>query len=260
MSGVVGVSSGLSRAAMVRLARWGVILLALCGWQVGAVWLDAVQILPTPLSVGRAVGTLLGDHALVGALGATLLELAASFGLSLLLGGALGWVLGHHARLERVGMPIVLMIYAIPQITVLPLFILYFGLGPAGKIAFGVSHGMFPIALGVHAGIRSARPHLRRWVISLGASAWQRFVRLSLPQIIPAVCTSMRLAMSMTLLGVLLAERYVSSLGIGFYVQLYTNALQGDALFALVFMLAAIAVSLNQAVGVLERRGTRWQS
>ena len=248
---------GMTHVQTVRLAQGCVVVAALLAWQAVALVVGLPHVLPGPAAVLRATGMLLGDPAVLVALGSTLVELAAAFALSVLIGGAIGWAL--VGRVERIGLPILLMLYALPQITILPLFILYFGLGTAGKIAFGVSHGLFPVALSVHAGMAQSRPQFLRWSVSLGASRWQRFYRLSLPQLIPVLCTGMRLAMSMTLLGVLLAELYVSSLGIGFYVQVYTNSLQGDALFGLVFLLAAIAIALNQLVGLLERRTGQWQ-
>lgn len=255
-----GGSVRLSRDRLVLLARLGVISVFLLVWQAACSAGVSPQILPTPLAVLRATGRLLQDPSLVAAIGATLLELASAFLIALVAGGLIGYALSLGLRTERIGMPILLMFYALPQITILPLFVLYFGLGIAGKIAFGVSHGLFPVALGAHAGMRRRNAQYDRWATSLGASRWQRFRRLSLPQLLPALCTGMRLAMAMTLLGVLLAELYVSSLGIGFYVQIYTNALQSDALFSLVFMLALIAILLNSLVGMMERRMRRFET
>ncbi len=259
MSGAALPRAALTYRQTVQLARIGVVILALLLWQLIVIALGDTRLVPGPLAVVQAAGRLLADGPVMAAIGATLVELAGAFALSVLFGGIVGYWLGTRRQAGRIGLPILLMLYALPQITILPLFILYFGLGPAGKIAFGVSHGLFPVALSVQAGLQQTRPHFARWATSLGASPWQRFYRLSLPQLIPILCTGMRLAMSMTLLGVLLAELYVSSLGIGFYVQLYTNALQGDSLFALVLLLAAIAIALNQLVGLLERRTARWK-
>src|SRR5262249_57602764 len=108
-------------------------------------------------------------------------------------------------------MPIVLLLYGPPQVPILPFFILYFGIGPASKIAFGVSHGFFPILMLVVAGVQNVKPILLTSARSMGASRWQVLRYVIFPHMIPSFFTGMRLAMTGVLLGVLLAELYVST-------------------------------------------------
>ncbi len=245
-------TSGLSYQMKVRLLRYGLVTIALAVWELLSRGVDHPQV-PPPSLIAAAFVSILQDPGLLKALGGTLLELAAAFALSVVIGGVLGYLIAMGPRVERIGMPILLLIYGIPQVTILPLFILYFGLGAGSKIAFGVSHGLFPIALGLAAGLKRAKPIYALWAHSLGARFKLRILRVQLPQAIPALCTGMRLAMSMTLLGVLLAELYVSSFGVGFYVRAFTNSSQGPKLFALIFALAFIAVALNGIVSRIEK-------
>lgn len=249
----------MSHAALVRAMQAALVAAFVVVWEVLARAADLGSLLPPPSHVLAALPVLYADSALDAALLATLLELATAFLLSLLGGFAIGYLLSLSRRVERIGLPILLLAYAIPQVTLLPLFMLWFGLGPACKIAFGVSHGVFPVMLATLAGLRQAKPHYARWAESLGASRWQRLRRVALPQAVPSVCTGMRLAMSMCLLGVLLAEIYVSSLGIGLYVRLFTDSLQGEKLFGLIFSLAVLAILLNALVRMAERRTAGWQ-
>lgn len=239
---------------MIRLAQLGLIVTLALLWEAASRMTGASTILPAPSTVIASLGPLYSDPALVQALLGTLFELATAFVLSVLVGGIIGYVLGRSLRIERIALPIVLLAYAIPQVTILPLFVLWLGLGAACKIGFGVAHGVFPVILSMVAGLRQAKPHYARWASSLGATPWQRFWRITLPQAVPALFTGMRLAMAMTLLGVLLAEIYVSSLGIGLYVRLFTDSMQGGKLFGLIFSLAALAVVLNAGVRALEER------
>ena len=108
-------------------------------------------------------------------------------------------------------MPIILLLYGTPQVTILPLFILYFGIGPASKIAFGVSHGIFPIIVTIVAGVQNIKPILMTAARSMGASRWQIFRWVIFPHMIPSFFAGMRLGMTGVLLGVLLAELYVST-------------------------------------------------
>ena len=249
----------MRHAARVRATQIGLVAALIVLWEILARGAGLGTLLPPPSAVLREMPALFGDGALDRALLATLFELATAFALSVILGAAIGYVLAMSARIERIGLPILLLAYAVPQITILPLFVLWFGLGMACKIAFGVTHGIFPVLLATHAGLRQARPHYARWSISLGATRWQMVRRVLLPQAVPAMCTGMRLSMSMCLLGVLLAEIYVSALGVGFYVRLFTDSMQGEKLFGLIFTLAALAIILNALVRAAERRTAGWQ-
>ena len=143
--------------------------------------------------------------------------------------------------------PIMLLLYAIPQVTILPLFILYFGLGPPAKIAFGASHGIFPIMLNVVAGIRGVRPIFLSAARAMGATPPQIVRRVIMPYALAGLFTGMRLAMSITLLGVMLAELYVSTSGIGYYTTLFSNEFNATNLLALITVLALMAIFLNES-------------
>jgi NitT/TauT family transport system permease protein len=156
--------------------------------------------------------------------------------------------------------PIILLLYGMPLATVLPLFVIIFGIGAASKIAFGVSHGVFPIILAVAAGVQNIKPIFLTSARSMGASRRQMLFSVIFPHMLPSLFTGMRLAMSAALLGVLLAELYVSQAGVGFLTSMYTQTFQPQNLFALVAILAAIAVALNELCRASERRLSRWQA
>ena len=141
-----------------------------------------------------------------------------------MIGLAVGLAVGLSRFSNRSLMPIILLLYGTPQITILPLFILYFGIGPPSKIAFGVTHGMFPIIVTIVAGVQNIKPILMTAAHSMGASRWQIFRWVIFPHMIPTFFAGMRLGMTGVLLGVLLAELYVSTAGIGYFTQLFTQA------------------------------------
>jgi NitT/TauT family transport system permease protein len=157
-------------------------------------------------------------------------------------------------------MPIVLLLYGTPQITVLPLFILYFGIGPASKIAFGVTHGIFPIVVTIVAGVQNIKPILLLSARAMGASRWQLFRWVIFPHMIPSFFAGMRLGMTGVLLGVLLAELYVSTAGIGYFTTLFTQNFDPTKLLGLISMLAAMAIVLNEIVRRAEIRFSRWHT
>src|SRR5262249_60410354 len=110
--------------------------------------------------------------------------------------------------------PISLFFYAPPQFPPLPFFSLFSGLAPASKIAFGVSHGFFPIVMTIVAGVQNIKPILLTSARAMGASRWQMLRYVVFPHMIPSFFIGMRLGMTGGLLGVLLAELSVSTPGI----------------------------------------------
>jgi NitT/TauT family transport system permease protein len=185
--------------------------------------------------------------------------LALAFMLSLVFGLILGLAIAMSKFTYQTFMPVLLLLYAIPQITILPLFVLYFGNGPASKIAFGVSHGLFPVAVSVIAGVQGIKPILLTSAASMGATRAQIFRRITLPYLVPSLFTGMRLASTAALLGVLLAELYASAGGVGHFTRRFSETLQPDKLYALIGALALMAIALNEAMRRLERRFSKWR-
>ena len=152
------------------------------------------------------------------------------------------------------------LLYAIPQAVLLPLFTLGFGIGPAAKVAFGFSHGVFPVIVNVVAGMHNVNPHYLRAAQSMGASRRDIIRQVIFPHMVASFFTGLRLAMTMTLLGVILAELYVSTSGVGYFTKLFAETFDPSPLFALIGTLALMATGLNEIVRVIERRFMRWKS
>src|SRR5207302_10114691 len=136
----------------------------------------------------------------------------------------------------------------------------FFGIGAASKIAFGVTHGVFPIIVTVVAGVQNLKPILLTSARSMGASRWQMFRHVIFPHMVPSFFAGMRLGMSGVLLGVLLAELYVSIAGIGYFTTLFTQNFDPTKLLGLIALLAAMAIALNELVRRAELRYSRWRN
>src|SRR4029453_15770239 len=147
-----------------------------------------------------------------------------------------------------------------PESTPLPVFFFFFGIGPASKIAFGVSHGIFPIIVTIVAGVQNIKPILLTSARSMGASPWEIFPWGIFPPMIPSFFAGMRLGMTGVLLGVLLAELYVSTAGIGYFTTLFTQNFDPTRLLGLISVLAAMAIVLNEIVRRAEVHFSRWRS
>jgi ABC-type nitrate/sulfonate/bicarbonate transport system permease component len=248
----LGIPAGFARLLLI------VALMLL--WEFGAAWWgDRAMVRPLSEVVQALFNRVLSDPKILNAIRVTFVELATAYALSVIVGLVIGLAIGM-SRWGQVGaLPLVLMLYGVPQVVLLPLFILVFGLGPSSKIAFGFSHGIFPVILNVVAGMRNVNQLYLRGARSMGASRWEIFRHVTFPHMVPSFFSGLRLAMTMTLLGILLAELYVSSAGIGYYTQVFSETFNPAPLFALIAVLAAMAIFLNEIVRLAERRFTRWK-
>lgn len=240
------------------VTRLLVIFLLLALWQVGALLYADPLFLCTPVQALRALPEILSDPKVDNAIVVTIYELVTAFAISVSAGLVIGLTVGLNGFTKQSILPVILMMYATPQAIILPLFVLVFGIGPEAKIAFGVSHGVFPVIVTTVAGVQNLRPELLRAARSMGASRVQIFTSIIFPHMIPSFFTGMRLGMTAVLIGVLLAELYVSTAGIGYYSRLYAESFSPPDLFALIAVLAVIAVTLNELCRIAERHFSRW--
>ncbi|MPZ55897.1 MAG: ABC transporter permease subunit [Rhizobiales bacterium] len=241
------------------VARLGVVIVLFVIWEIAARWFIDPLFMSPPSSVLVSLPQMFEISGVPGALRITFWELAVAFAMSVAIGLAVGLAVGLQPFSRRSFMPIVLLLYGTPQVTILPLFILFFGIGPASKIAFGVSHGIFPIIVTIVAGVQNLKPILLTSAKSMGANRWQAFRYVIFPHMIPSFFTGMRLGMTGVLLGVLLAELYVSTAGIGYFTTLFTQNFEPDNLLGLIATLAAMAIILNELVRRAENHFARWR-
>jgi len=246
----------LRHPGVVRLA---VVLLILVAWEIAARFVVDPMFIAPPSRVVASLGAVWNTPGVPAALRLTLFELAVAFSISTVVGLVVGLAVGLRPFARRSVMPIILLLYGLPQITILPIFILLFGIGPLSKIAFGITHGTFVIIIAIVAGVQNLKPILLTSARSMGASRWQILRRVIFPHMIPSLFAGMRLGMSGALLGVLLAELYVSTAGIGHFTTMFTENFDPTKLFGLVAMLATMAIVLNEIVRRAETRFSRWR-
>jgi NitT/TauT family transport system permease protein len=241
------------------VARLGAVVLFLLLWELIARTVADPLFMAAPSQVAAALGPLYADADVVKAIWTTLWELGIAFALSVAVGLVVGVPIGLHRATNESLFPIVMLLYGIPQITILPLIVLYFGIGPESRIVFGFTHGVFPMIVTIVAAVQNFSPLLVTSARSMGATDAQVFRHVVFPQMVPAFFTGMRLGMSAVLLGVLLAELYSSQGGIGHFTTAYTQTFQPANLFALIVTLAAMAILMNEAVRRAEIRSSRWR-
>jgi NitT/TauT family transport system permease protein len=235
----------------------GVILV----WEIATRLAGNADLIAPPSAILRALfTTILPDAEIMRAIGLALVEVVSAYALAIVAGLALGLAVGSTELGRRSLFPIILLLYAIPQVVLLPLLTLGFGIGPAAKIAFGFSHGVFPILVNVIAGMRNVNQLYLKAAQAMGARRHDILRDVVFPHMVSSFFTGLRLAMTMTLLGVILAELYVSTNGVGYFTKLFAETFDPAPLFALIGTLAIMAIGLNELVRTVERRFARWKN
>lgn len=209
-----------------------------------------------PVSVVRAFGTLLS-------IGSTWTDIAATFEaalVGLIIGSALGIGCGiafsRIPRLRRAASPYVTVFNALPRPALAPIFILWFGLGMAPKVAVAVSIVFFVLLINTIAGMSSIDDDIEFLGRSLGMTSVQRFVLVEFPHATPAIIAGLRLGAVYSVLGVIVAEMIAANEGLGQLLVKFTNQFDIASSFAVLMMMAVLATILDIGVALIQRRLT----
>jgi ABC-type nitrate/sulfonate/bicarbonate transport system permease component len=187
----------------------------------------------------------------------TLGELAAAFSIAVAGGLTTGYLISRSAYLTKVFEPLFAGIYAIPIILFLPLFVLFFGLGPASKIAIGATISFFPITLSTIAGFSGVDRLYVTAARSMGASDHHLFRFVLLPAALPVILTGLRMGFTVALLSIIGSETLASLGGLGHRIVSLAESMEMAPMFAYIVFVIAIATVLNAIVSTLEARG-KW--
>lgn len=243
----------MSRRSILSAA---VVLLA--AWQILA-WLVRRPILPGPIDVVvtfvRELGGDLGMHALV-----SLWRVLASIALSVALAVPAGLVLGQSPRLNRLFSPLVYLLLPIPKVVLVPVLLLFFGIGDLPKILIIFLILFFQILVLVRDQAASLRPELIDSVRSLGAGRRALFRFVYLPASLPAILTALRQSIGTAVAVLYVAELFATQRGLGYYIYLHGSTLfDYRKMYAGVLAMSLLGLGLYFAVDGLHRRLCRWQ-
>jgi NitT/TauT family transport system permease protein len=239
-----------------RLLAFGSPLLILVLWEIAARagWLNAF-FFPPPTAVLGALKRLTLSGDLPRDVLATTRRVAIGFTLGFIPAAMLGLVMGLSGALRAALLPIASLIYAIPKIAVLPLFLVIFGLGEQSKVAMIVASSFFFVLLNAMAGVLAIdRLHLDV-AHSFGASRWQVIRTVALPGALPFVLTGARLALGFSLIVAVGSEFVIpGGYGIGTRIWLSWQILDIEQMYAALIAAAALGVFLNFCMDEVERR------
>jgi len=188
----------------------------------------------------------------------TLREIGAAYLLAVAAGLWLGFLLGLRRTVGRVYEPLLAALYAVPSVVWYPSLMLFFGLGPASKIAFGVLLGFFPIVVSVLAGIRQVPETLVTVARSMGAGPWTVFHKVMLPAMASTMVGGLRAGLALSVVGVLVGEILGSRAGVGYVINYAYGLMMTREYAVLAVLVAAGVLALDLAGALAEARVKRW--
>jgi len=186
-------------------------------------------------------------------------EFIVGYGLAVVIGVPLGILMGWYSRIDAVLDPFVSALYATPRIALLPLVMIWFGIGVASKIAIVFLGAVFPILVNTITGVRTINADFIKVARSFGASDWQLFLTVALPSSVPLLLTGLRLGLGHALVGIVVGEMYGATHGLGFLIATSGARFQTDKVMVGIILIASAGVAMTELLRLIERRFERWR-
>ena len=215
--------------------------------------------LPAPTAIISALLQMIADGEIGVSLAASLYRILAGFFIGSLVGLAVGLVTGTSALMDKIGTPIVNAIYPIPKIALLPLFILWLGIGELSKVTIIALGVFFPVAMNTYSGVKNVDTLLLKVAASFNASWWMTMKSVVLPNALPMIFAGLRLAAGTSLLLLVAAEMIAAQVGIGALILHYGDLMITDRLMAGVIVLSLLGLVFNLILQFLERKAITWK-
>jgi len=213
--------------------------------------------LPSPLDVIKALVTdfpLLMHHA-----GATLLEAFLGLLIGVLLGFVTAALMDAFPVVKSALYPILVLTQTIPPVAIAPLLILWFSYGIVPKVILVVLVAYFPMAVGLLDGFQSVDPDLLKLMKSMKANKWQIFWEVKFPSALNTFFSGLRIAVSYSVVGAVIAEWLGGFLGLGVYMTRVKKSLSYDKMFAVIFLVSALSLLLMVLVKVIQKKTMPWE-
>lgn len=236
---------------------WAVFAGLLLVWEVACVLLDVQEIvLPRPSRIFEVM--MRRADILVRFCLETLWTTVAGFALAIVFGLLLGLAVGASPFVYSGLYPLLIAFNAVPKVAIVPILMIWLGVGatPAIITAFAIS--FFPIVVNVATGLATIEPELQDVMRSLGASRWDTLTKIGIPRSMPYLFGSLKVAITLAFIGSVISETVGGNRGIGF-LMLSAGARNDTATtFAGLFAIAVMGVALYALCALVEARMTRW--
>jgi NitT/TauT family transport system permease protein len=213
-------------------------------------------IFPSPWQIGQQFIEFKGP--LLAAAWKTFWVTMVGFGISIVVGVMLGFLIGSSRLAYTALYPLMVAFNAVPKAAVVPILVVWFGIGvgPGVLTAFLIS--FFPITVNIATGLATLEPELEDVLRVLGAKRWDVLVKVGLPRSMPYFYGSLKIAITLAFVGTVLAEMTAGDSGIGYLMQSAGSQQRMPLAFAGLVTIGAMAMAMYELFSWIERRTTGW--
>jgi NitT/TauT family transport system permease protein len=237
------------------LLRSVAFVLALAGWEL-LCRSNVVHpiILAAPSDIVLALAASGWDF--LGAFQVTILSILVAAGLAWSIGMGFGLAVGMSPLGNGVFSPLLTGLFAVPLVTLYPMFMVWFGIGPGSKIAFAAMSGAIPIALNTMDGVRQIDRGYIAFARSIGASSLKAYLRIYFPLSLPAILSGLRIGTSLVVISVIVGEMLASLDGLGFWISYNRTLFKTGHVYLGITLAMASVFLVNYSLGKIERKFT----
>jgi ABC-type nitrate/sulfonate/bicarbonate transport system permease component len=238
----------------------GTLLAFFLAWEmIGRSGLVDPLFVSSPTRVAQAGISLMRDPDFWNDLRVSGIEFILGYGTAAAIGILLGLAIGLFKRLDYVLAPFVDTLNAVPRVTLLPLIIIWFGIGVWSKVAVVFLGALIPILINTQSGVKTSEARFIRVAQSFSASRLKIFSSIVLPGAVPFIFTGLKYGAGRALLGVVVGELYASTAGVGHVIADAGNTLQTDVVFFGVLIFMSTGLVVVALLDRFERRFERWR-
>lgn len=240
-----------------RLIQAGIVVLVLVIWEIVGQAVGPFFLAP-PSAVARAFVEMLQTGELLAALRDSLYGLAIGYALALLIGLTLGTLMGWFREVAQVLDPFISAVYVVPTAALVPLLVLWFGVGMTPRVITIVLFAVFEVTLTTMAAVRGVDPHLVEMARAFGGKPRQIFSKIVFFDALPVVFSGIRIGAGRAVQGMVTAEILFAVTGLGGVIMNSAAVYRLDKMLVVIVVVSLIGVIAGEAVQVLERRLTPW--
>lgn len=238
---------------------WVSLLAGMVLWEIAGRYSSAAFLVPFSETVQR-LWELLVDGTLLPQIGDSATLFLSGFALSFLVGMPAGLLLARVSALRVGTEPYIMILYATPMVALIPFILSLMGFGFAPKVLVVFLFGVFPILYNTIEGARSIRPELIEVARSFRSSEWSLWRDLMVPYTLPFTMTGVRLAIGRCLVGMIAAEFFLSSTGLGQLIMGASQNFDTGGVFAAILLIGLIGVGLMRLGLRIEHHFARWRN
>jgi NitT/TauT family transport system permease protein len=255
------MSAAGRRSRLGALANLVPLLLVLAAWQAASsLGLLPRSVLPSLVAVARALYGLVASGEIVPHTIASLSRAGIGLGVAVVVGIGLGIAMARIRAVELAVEPILLLVYPVPKPALIPLFMIWLGIGDFSKVSVIALGCLLPVVTATFNGARSVDPMLLWSARARGTSPRRLLWRVVLPAIVPQIATGVRTAIAISVIVLVSSEFISSQSGLGYLIASYGGVGADDAMLAVVVYLAAIGYLLDRLYMAALRRFMAWHA